>query len=331
MVSPGFDRRSNQGVEKRASFVFEELRDHYKIFRVSYPRLRFFASRHFYNLMGIPLASALHMLKYRPDVVDFNMIEMSFGSRLFKKCSRVVVTVHDLIFAIHPEINSLIARVYSKIAVNSLRNSDAIVVVSSQTKTEVADLIGDNGNIFEVPNGVDDRFVPLENKESLKRKFYGTSRPVIGFLGGLGRRKRPVKLIKEFLDSDLHNNTTLAIWGDGPLRKKVEELSDGVHVKYMGFAPFEDLVKIYNSFDAFVFPSQYEGFGLPILEAAACGIPVFIYSDARIPREVSKYARSIETLEQIRFSRKSNWKNLKKEFSWKKTAAETKHVYDSLH
>jgi len=71
------------------------------------------------------------------------------------------------------------------------------------------------------------------------------------------------------------------------------------NVKFMGFAPEEKIVEIYDSFDVFVFPSLYEGFGLPILEAQARGLPVIIYKYGKIPKEVRKYCFEAESPEHM--------------------------------
>ncbi|MFP3191157.1 MAG: glycosyltransferase, partial [Thermoproteota archaeon] len=66
------------------------------------------------------------------------------------------------------------------------------------------------------------------------------------------------------------------IWGDGPESIYLKQLAQNRNIVFRGFAPEEKIVNIYDSFDAFVFPSYYEGFGLEILEAQARGLPVII-------------------------------------------------------
>ena len=154
------------------------------------------------------------------------------------------------------------------------------------------------------------------------------SKGIIGYFGGFNRRKRVEKLIEDFIASALNNRLKLVVYGNNEdypaLRKKYEKFSS---VIFKDKILEEDIVKTINSFDYFVYPTSYEGFGLPLLECIACGIPSFIYKDAIIPEEVKKHAMEIEKLDDIM---KTDYKELqkdfakraeevKKEFSWDKT------------
>ena len=107
------------------------------------------------------------------------------------------------------------------------------------------------------------------------------------------------------------------------LKKKYEKFGS---VIFKDKIPEEDIVKVINSFDYFIYPTSYEGFGLPLLECIACGVPSFIYKDAVIPEEVKKYAIEIDKLDDIitkdynelqkEFTEKA--KKVKEEFSWDK-------------
>jgi glycosyltransferase involved in cell wall biosynthesis len=102
------------------------------------------------------------------------------------------------------------------------------------------------------------------------------------------------------------------------------------------------LINIYDSFDAFIFPSYHEGEGLPILEAQSRGLPVIIYKNGKIPKEVRKYcfeAESPEHMAQIIENIKENGYNEKlrkkatayaRSFTWEKTARETLKVYNKI-
>jgi glycosyltransferase involved in cell wall biosynthesis len=110
-----------------------------------------------------------------------------------------------------------------------------------------------------------------------------------------------------------------------------------VHLK--GYAPGEKIIEIYDSFDIFVFPTPYESFGLPILEAQSRGLPVIIYKYGKIPKEVRKYcfeAESPEHMTRIIENLKENGYNEKlkekatayaRSFTWEKCARETIDAY----
>ena len=110
----------------------------------------------------------------------------------------------------------------------------------------------------------------------------------------------------------------------------------------MGFVPEEKIVEIYDPSDVFMFPSLYDSFGLPILEAQSRGLPVIIYKYGKIPKEVRRYcfeAESPEHMAQIIEQLKANGYNEKerkkamdyaRSFTWEMTARETLEVYKKV-
>jgi glycosyltransferase involved in cell wall biosynthesis len=223
-----------------------------------------------------------------------------------RKNRKVVVTFHDLITLKDPQVNRLLAWQYRFPYQYIVKRADAVIYDSTQTYREVHEML-DVGDCIEkiIPLGVDERFKPISNENSEPFK--------LGYLGGFAKRKRVPKLITDF-KHNASERMSLDIWGMCPKfgwKEKIigtamddydsimKLIGDDKRIKYCGFAPENDIVKIYNSFDAFIFPSKYEGFGLPILEAVACGIPTFIYKDANIPDEVKKYAIMVESVKDI--------------------------------
>ena len=330
MISSGFSMSSGQGVEKRAKHILDGLQNMgIKVSPLQAKKIKLPGLRHFEYLVGLPLAYLFKGSRF--DLVDFQLPELSVGIG-FIKCPKIV-TVHDLIHVFSPEINPLLAKFYSRIIRTAVKEADVTICVSSQTSEDIEKLGWKYNEKVVIHNGIDPEFRPLPNKEGLKERFYGKKdKIVLGYLGGLGRRKRPLKLIQDFLSSDLSTDSVLVIWGRGPLEKKVEKLADGKRVIYKGFAPQDQIVSIYNSFDVFVFPSAYEGFGIPILEALACGVPTFIYRDAKIPREVARYAEKIDGVDEIKIRKvlRSRIREVKQKFSWKKTVDKVLKVYSSL-
>ncbi len=135
---------------------------------------------------------------------------------------------------------------------------------------------------------------PVHRKLSKKKLIKNKGEFIIGYLGALNYRKRPFLLldlarkIKQNKIQGLH----IHVWGQGPTydyminKIKKERLSSFISMK--GFASEEKINSIYHSFDFFVFPSLYEGLGLPAIEAMMVGLPVFVLNDAYIPHEVKK-------------------------------------------
>jgi len=147
---------------------------------------------------------------------------------------------------------------------------------------------------------------------------------------------RAVKLLK--------GNLLFDIWGkQDRTYNELKELSgNDKRIRFMGFAPENKLVDIYDSFDVFVHPSLYEGFGLPILEAQSRGLPVIIYKYGKIPKEVRKYcfeaespehmAQIIEQLKENGYNEKERKKAMEyaRSFTWEKVVRGTLEVYGKV-
>ncbi|MGC8648898.1 MAG: glycosyltransferase, partial [Candidatus Micrarchaeia archaeon] len=214
---------------------------------------------------------------------------------------------------------------------------DYIIAVSTQTKEEAIKLGFDKKDIFVVNLGIDKRF--LKNK--LKRER-NKANFVVGYLGAMRKRKNLEFAIKAFnLISD--PKIKFDIWGKKEYEyEHLTSVSKNKNINFKGFAPEDKIVYIYDSFDAFVFPSFHEGFGMPILEAQARGLPVIIYKNAMIPKEVRKYcieAESPEHMAQIIENLKKNGydEKLRKEameyarnFTWDDTIKKIVDVYKDV-
>jgi len=235
---------------------------------------------------------------------------------------KIILTVHDLavfgtmkVKGMYGSMRGISFRKQFKFAVE---RANTIMVNSTQTRDELINLLKtDPGKIVVDNLGIEEKFKTLESKKE----------GIIGYFGGFNRRKRVDKLIDDFIASSLNANLKLVIFGNNEdyplLKKKYEKFSS---VIFKDKIPEEEIVKVINSFDYFVYPTSYEGFGLPLLECIACGIPSFIYKDAIIPEEVKKYAIEIDKLDDINtkdykelqkeFMEKA--KKVKEEFSWDK-------------
>ena len=218
----------------------------------------------------------------------------------------------------------------------NMRISDVIIADSSQTKQEVIDLGFDKRKVFVVNLGLDKRFL------NSKIKIIKSNRFSVGYIGSFAINKN-VNFILESAKI-LNNKTNFYLWG-AKTYDYLRLLENGVNlktIKFMGPAPESRILSIYESFNVFVFPSLYEGFGLPILEAQSRGLPVIIYKYGKIPKEVRKYcfeAESPEHMAQIIENIKENGYNerLRKKvteyarsFTWERCAKETLEVYKKV-
>jgi len=264
---------------------------------------------------------------------------------LRKGKAKILATPHGLEFLFDPTRDfdrSLRGRLRNAIvlplALHSLRNSDYMIAISSLVKENAIKWGYDKDRIFVVNNFIGKEFITKGIKEKKARSKF-----VVGYLGTFRLRKNVGEAIKAFmlLKGD---NYSFELWGKQSFEYEnlVKQVANDKRIVFKGPAPEEKIVEIYDSFDAFVFPSLYEGFGLPILEAQARGLPVIIYKYAKIPKEVRKYcfeAESPEHMAQVIEQLKENGYNEKerkeamdyaRSFTVEKTALETYRVYEKV-
>jgi glycosyltransferase involved in cell wall biosynthesis len=158
--------------------------------------------------------------------------------------------------------------------------SSNVIYNSTSTKKDVESYVGRslNSNYSIMP--------PIYRKLKMTNRKKNGRKKIIGYLGALGGRKRTdffMDLAREIKGKKI-KNLKIEIWGKGYFPKISSDLKEIVELK--GFAPENRIEEIYNSFDFFVFPSSWEGFGLPIIEAMMCGKPCFILKDGEFPKEV---------------------------------------------
>ncbi len=198
----------------------------------------------------------------------------------------VVTTIHDLIPLLFPPSERLPFLINPSLAA-AARQSDAVIAVSSLTKEDIVEQFGvERSKIVVTPLGIAGKFKPIPRRPN--GKF------TIGYIGRFDGYKDVAFLIRAYsiFERNHPGSSRLVLWGKGARYKDCMELSAALGLKsveWMGFAPEERIADIYNSFDLFAFPSGFEGFGLPIMEAQKCGVPVVVKAAAHIPEEVTRF------------------------------------------
>jgi len=202
--------------------------------------------------------------------------------------ARGILTVHDLAFLMRPECADARLRAYlEEIVPRSVQRADFIIADSENTRNDLVVLLGvQPDSIAVVPGGVEERFAPVRDPDQLQRarRHLGVGNaPFILAIGVLEPRKNLNRLMDAFgalkerggVAADLK----LVLAGgkgwlfDGIFQHHAESpVRDDILMP--GFVPDEMLPAIYSAAEVLAFPSLYEGFGLPILEAMACGTPV---------------------------------------------------------
>jgi glycosyltransferase involved in cell wall biosynthesis len=277
-------------------------------------------------------------------------------SRLNNIFGRSVVTIHDLIFIRESESVHPGWREFAKKSTDySVRKADLIITVSEFSKAEIIDVYRNRiseDRIRVIHNGVGKEFFPrTEGIEELKRK-YGIKGRYLLFVGAIEPRKNLLALVKAFhnLQHPARDKYELVVTGVKRYRyeevfQKVKELHLQNVVIFTGRVTREELPVLYSGAEVFVFPSLFEGFGMPPLEAMACGTPVIASNLTSIPEVVGDAAllvnprnpdeitqamvtilsdsRLKETLRQDGFKRT-------RMFSWEKTTKETLRLYHEV-
>jgi glycosyltransferase involved in cell wall biosynthesis len=207
-----------------------------------------------------------------------------------------VVTVHDLSFLRYPEGAEPSLRAFLSASVpRSVRDADLVLGDSESTRQDVIELLGVSSDRVEVLYpGVGRAFNVIEDQHRLAavRELYALHSPFILSVGTLEPRKNLVTLLDAYaaLRRRGLRHRLVVVGGPGWLYdgvfRRAEELSLTEDVVFLGYVPEEHLPVIYCLADLLVFPSLYEGFGLPPLEAMACGIPVITSDTSSLPEVV---------------------------------------------
>jgi len=220
---------------------------------------------------------------------------------------RSVVTVHDVIHLLFPQyLPSRFGAFYARRMIRrALDQSREVMTVSSQSKADLLERFDVSPEkIHVIANGIDPAMLRAPEDgaiDAVKRRFRIEGRNAL-FVGNIKPHKNVERLIAAFgklATDDRFSNLNLIIVGDEisrypSLRRAVEEYGIRDRVRFFGFVPEQTLVALYRAADVFVFPSLYEGFGLPPLEAMANGTPVITSNVSSLPEVVGDAAITVD-------------------------------------
>lgn len=216
----------------------------------------------------------------RDGVSLFHGLSGELPNGLHTKGIRQVVTVHDLIFMRYPQWYSYIdRRIYWEKASHACRHADKIVAISAQTKVDIIDLIGVNpAKIAVIYQGCDPVFRQPSNPSGQAdvRHKYGLPTDFILNVGTIEPRKNVLSVVKALEGTAIH----LAIAGRATtpyareVKTYVERRRMTNQVTFIHGATTAELAMLYQAASLFIYPSLFEGFGIPIVEALSAGTPV---------------------------------------------------------
>jgi len=266
-----------------------------------------------------------------------------------------IVTLHDLSVLHNPNwARRDTVEFYKKNIKNILNKADKIIAVSNFTKSDAIETLGIEGKkITVVYEGVDDRFFPNPERNYLKEKF--DLEDYILYVGALIPRKNIIGLLHAYsrLGIELRKKYRLILVGMpknalfyNEIDKVIKGLKINEQVKKFDRVTDSDLPKIYSGAKFFIYPSFFEGFGLPVLESLSCGVPAITSNTSSLPEVLGSAGILInpEKIEEIKIAMermlldKDFYQHTKdrcleqsNKFKWQKTAKETMAVYKEVY
>ncbi len=269
---------------------------------------------------------------------------------------KTVVTIHDLGAEYLPGYHKFPNKIYlNKTTEYVVKHATRLIAVSCSTKKDLVEKLGaDAESISVIYEGYNKNlFKPIKN-DVLNNTLdtYDIKRPYFLFVGTIQPRKNLVRLIEalNILIFQYPNISLVLVGKRGWLVEDIyqapKRLGIELNVRFLDYVPDKDLPAFYSSAQALVLPSLYEGFGLPILEAMACGCPVITSNTSSLPEvagkaailvnttKVEEISKAMSDLLQNRDRRKrliqQGFLQVKK-FSWEKCARETLKVFEKVY
>lgn len=252
-----------------------------------------------------------------------------------------VMTVHDIVFERYPEyVQKSHALFLKKNSIKYHRQADQIVAISQFTKDEILDIYGiDTAKLTVIPNGRSNEFYPLDNDEkSAFRNIDGFDNEYVLYVGSLHPRKNIVRLLQSFEQFKTTNSPTKLVlagrlaWHSDRILDQLKQSKCPDDIIHLDFFK-GDLNALINNAVALIYPSLYEGFGLPVLEAMSVGTPVItsahsamseVAGDAAIyidPVSVDEMSQAIDRIvrdDELRSSLATKGLRQAQKFSWGK-------------
>jgi glycosyltransferase involved in cell wall biosynthesis len=268
--------------------------------------------------------------------------------------TKSVFTLHDSAFRIFPETHTVYNRWFLKIMMpRFLKAADAVIAVSNSTKRDAEYFYQVNSEkIHIVHQGVGPQFKPEldQGKLAFIRQTYGLPERYLLYVGSIEPRKNLAGLIEVFSHIK-EKDIKLVIagrkgWRYRSIFEHLETLELEEKVILTGYVPDDDLPALYSNAEAFVFPSLYEGFGLPLLEAMACGAPVVSSNTSSLPETAGEAAiliapqddqswvnalNDISSNPHLREELRQKGFRRVKDFSWDIAAQKTLAIYHEIY
>lgn len=296
-----------------------------------------------------------------PNIIKDNKIDIyhvpqnGVGLPSDKNC-KFVITLHDVIpYRMPKTVSDRYLKIFSECIPKIVSLCDAIITVSNFSKKDIVKSFNFPENkIYVTHLASEDIYKPMDKRISkyIARKYYSITEDYILYVGGFSPRKNILGLIDSFskLISLYKKPLYLVIAGRkgesyATYKEHTERLNISDKVLFPGFISIEHLPYIYSGAELFVYPSFYEGFGLPTIEAMACGVPVITSNTTSLPEVVGKGALLVDPLNKTSLCdcmlnvlsdntlrNKLIFSGMKRasELSWEKTIKNTINIYNKI-
>jgi len=235
--------------------------------------------------------------------VDIFLTPSFLFTNISNRCKKILI-VHDLSFDIYPEFFTFKKRLWHKLInpKKMCQQSDLIIAISENTKNDIVKMYEVNDNKIKVVYpGISQIFFNIVSEEEKQKILdkYNLPKNYALYLGNLEPRKNVSSLIKSF---DLLKNDSLnlvIVGGEGWKYKKIykvwQNTKNNKKIKFLGYIESKDKPAIYSLAKMFIYPSNYEGFGLPPIEAMACGTPVIASANSSLIEAINNAGLLIDS------------------------------------
>jgi glycosyltransferase involved in cell wall biosynthesis len=319
-----------------------------------------------FDVYTVPFSSENHFLGdpweffLLPNALRREKIDLFHGPAFmappFHKHFKSVATIHDLVAFHHPHTIPTKYAFYMRYLIKlMIRKADGIITDSEFIRHEIIKMFRIKEEIiFTVPISVSDLFKPVGDADRIEnlKKRYGIQKRYFLHVGNIEPRKNLINLFRacDLVWQKLGRDFQLVVVGKkGWLYSDIfETLKDAAFARdvvFTGYVEDKDIPALYSGADFFVFPSLYEGFGLPILEAMRCGVPVIashvaslpevagdaaLYVDPKDPKDIAEKLLTLADDFSLQESLRQKGFLQAAKFSWERTARKTLDVYEAM-
>lgn len=290
----------------------------------------------------------------KADIQIFHGLSNELPTGLHRVGVKSVVTIHDLIFLRYPALYPAIDRFfYRQKFRKACEQADVIVAVSEQTKRDIVEFYGtSSAKIQVVYQDCHEAFHQpsqgFKSGEGLLQK-YGITKPYVLCVGTIEARKNQLRLVQAFQSANLEDATLILVGGKTKFQQEIEAFVAQNRlqskVRIVNNVPFADLPALYQSARVFAYPSFFEGFGIPIVEALHSGVPVLaatgscleeaggsggLYSNPLNEDDLAQKLQQLWQDDLLRQKLVTNGQKHVKQFAAEKIAKQLVNIYESI-